>query len=315
MCGNTIVIKHASNVPLAAQTMEQIFIEAGAPEGIYNNLYVPGSKISQYINNPLIKGATLTGSEAAGIDLAEIAGKNIIKSTLELGGSDPFIVMPDSDIDKAVNCAVFGRLWNAGQVCVSPKRIIIPESIAEDFISKAVTLMESIKIGDPTDPQTQLGPLSSEAALEQVLQQVETAVKQGAKLLMGGKRIITPGAFMSPAIITDITKDMDIYSHEIFGPVMMIYVVKDIDEAIAIANDSNYGLGGTVFGEDNDAAVDVARKIETGMVYINHVTGIAAQLPFGGTKRSGYGREQSVDGMYEFVNKKLIRVTTPEADY
>jgi succinate-semialdehyde dehydrogenase/glutarate-semialdehyde dehydrogenase len=315
MAGNTVVLKHASNVPQAAEIMEQIFAEAGAPKGVYTNLFVPGSKVSELIADPRIKGASLTGSEPAGASFASMAGKYLKKSTLELGGSDVFIVMPDADIDKAVKTATAGRLWNAGQVCVSPKRIIVQASVVDQFIEKAKSIFESAVVGDPLDPQTDLAPLSSEKAVEDVMKQVETAVKQGAKLVTGGKRLNRPGAFMEATILTGITKEMNAYSEEIFGPVLVVYSVKDVDEAVELANDTTFGLGGTVFGTDTDKAVEVARRIDTGMVYINHTTGIAPELPFGGTKNSGYGREQSPAGIYEFVNAKLIRVTTPDAAY
>ena len=315
MAGNTVVLKHASNVPQAAEIMEKIFAEAGAPKGVYTNLFVPGSKVSELVADPRIKGAALTGSEPAGSSFASMAGKFVKKSTLELGGSDAFIVMPDADLDKAVETATFGRLWNAGQVCVSPKRIIVLESVAEKFIEKAKAIFENVVVGDPLDPKTQLAPLSSEKAVQDVIKQVDKTVSQGAKLVLGGKRINRPGAFMEPPILTGIKKGMLAYSEEIFGPVLAIYAVKDIDEAVELANDTVFGLGGTVFGTDTDKAVEVARRIDTGMVYINHVTGIAPELPFGGTKKSGYGREQSPAGIYEFVNAKLIRVTTPDAAY
>lgn len=315
MAGNTVLLKHASNVPQAAEMMEQIFAEAGAPKGVYTNLFVPGSKVSELIADPRIKGASLTGSEPAGASFASMAGKYLKKSTLELGGSDVFIVMPDADIDKAVKTATAGRLWNAGQVCVSPKRIIVQASVVDQFIEKAKSIFESAVVGNPLDSKTDLAPLSSEKAVEDVMKQVDVAVKQGAKLVTGGKRLNRPGAFMEATILTGITKEMNAYSEEIFGPVLVVYSVKDVDEAVELANDTTFGLGGTVFGTDTDKAVEVARRIDTGMVYINHTTGIAPELPFGGTKNSGYGREQSPAGIYEFVNAKLIRVTTPDAAY
>ena len=315
MAGNTFLLKHASNVPQCAAAMEKIFTEAGAPKGVYTNLFVPGSKISNLVADPRVKGAALTGSEPAGSSFAAMAGKYVKKSTLELGGSDAFIVLEDADLDKAVHTAAFGRLWNAGQVCVSPKRVIVMESVAEEFIKKAKAIYEKVIIGDPLDPSTQLAPLSSEKAAEDVIAQVEATVKAGAKLVYGGKRLNRSGAFMEPTILTGIKKGMLAYSDEIFGPVLCIYPVKNEDEAIKLANDTKFGLGGTVFGKDTDRAVKVARQIDTGMVYINHVTGIAPELPFGGTKNSGYGREQSPAGIYEFVNAKLIRITTPDAAY
>lgn len=315
MAGNTMVLKHASNVPQCAEIMEKIFTEAGLPKGVYTNLFVPGRKASPLAADPRIKGASLTGSEPAGADLAATAGKNVKKSTLELGGSDAFVVLADADIDLAAQTAAMGRLWNAGQVCVSPKRVIVLESMADQFIAKAKAIYEKIKVGDPLDPSTQLAPLSSEKAVQDVIKQVEKTVSQGATLVYGGKRLQRDGAFMEPTILTDIKPGMVAYTDEIFGPVLSIFKVKDEAAAIALANDSNFGLGGTVFGKDTKHAVEVARQIVTGMVYINHVTGISPELPFGGTKQSGYGREQSELGIYEFVNEKLIRVTTPDAAY
>lgn len=315
MAGNTMVLKHASNVPQCAEVMEQIFLAAGAPEGVYNNLFVPGNEVDVLVAHPLVKGVTLTGSEPAGASLSTAAGKVVKKATLELGGSDPFVVLDDADIDAAVEMAVNGRLWNAGQVCVSPKRVIVPEKLKDVFLLKSKSKLAQVKVGDPLDPATQLAPLSTEKAAQDVVRQVEKAITQGARLVLGGHRLSRPGAFVEPTILTDITPKMDVYHEEVFGPVLMIYGYKSEEEAIRLANATRFGLGGTVFAKDTQRAVAVARQIETGMVYINHVTGIAPELPFGGTKSSGYGREQSRAGIYEFVNPKLIRVTTAQAAY
>ncbi|WVD66990.1 NAD-dependent succinate-semialdehyde dehydrogenase [Orbus sturtevantii] len=315
MAGNTVVLKHASNVPQCADIMEKILREAGAPEGVYTNLFISGSKVSELVTDPRVKGASLTGSKPAGASFASAAASCVKKSTLELGGSDPFIVLADADLDLAVQTAALGRLFNAGQVCVSPKRIIVLQSVADEFIEKAKSLYQNIVVGDPLDPNTQLAPLNSEKAVQKVIKQVELAVTEGAKLVLGGKRLAREGAFMQPTILTDIKPNMKAYSEEIFGPVLCIYVVQSIDEAIKIANATEFGLGGSVFGKDEKEAIRVARQIITGMVYINHTTGIAPELPFGGTKASGYGREQAEAGIHEFVNPKLIRVTTPDAAY
>lgn len=315
MAGNTMVLKHASNVPQCAQIMEDIFEEAGLPDGVYNNIFIPGSQIERLVDNPKIKAVALTGSEAAGGSIASAAGKNVKKSTLELGGSDPFVVLEHADIDKAVETAVNGRMWNAGQVCVSPKRIIVPESKVKEFTEKSKALTIKLKVGNPLEIDTDIAPLSSEKAAQDVAAQIQKAINQGAKLELGGKRIDRPGAFLEPTILTSVTPSMDAYFEEIFGPVLVIYSYKDIDDAIELANATEFGLGGTVFGTDIEKAKAVARKIDTGMVYINHVTGIAPELPFGGTKRSGFGREQSPEAIYEFVNSKLIRVTSPENLY
>lgn len=315
MAGNTMLLKHASNVPQCAQIMEDIFLEAGAPKGVYQNLFIPGSKVGTLVSDPRIKAVTLTGSEPAGASIAAVAGKYVKKSTLELGGSDAFIVLDDADVDKTVEAAVQGRLWNAGQVCVSPKRIIVEKGIADIFLEKVKKRFETLVVGDPLDEKTDLAPLSSEKAVEDVIAQVQKAVDEGAVLLAGGQRLSRPGAFMQPTILTGIEPGNSAYVEEIFGPVFMFYKVENEQQAIDLANATDYGLGGSVFSSNRERAVKVARQIETGMVYINHVTGIAPELPFGGAKNSGYGREQSEAGIYEFVNAKLIRITNTENPY
>ncbi|WP_394678691.1 NAD-dependent succinate-semialdehyde dehydrogenase [uncultured Sphingobacterium sp.] len=315
MAGNTMVLKHASNVPQCAKVMEDIFLEAGLPQGVYNNIFIQGKAVERLVSNPAIKAVTLTGSAPAGASIAGAAGSKLKKSTLELGGSDPFIVLDDADIETAAKTTVYGRMWNAGQVCVSPKRVIVAETIADAFLEKVETLFAGLKIGDPMDESTDVAPLSSEKAANDVISQIDKASAQGATIVTGGKRTQSSGSFVEPTLITGITPDMDAYKEEIFGPVFMMYVYKTIDEAIEIANATEFGLGGSVFGTDIKRAQEVARRIDTGMVYINHVTGIAPELPFGGTKQSGYGREQSPAAIYEFVNAKLIRTTSPDKAY
>lgn len=315
MAGNTILLKHASNVPQCAKAMEDIFKEAGSPKGVYTNLFIPGSKITELVGDKRIKAVTLTGSEPAGASIASAAGKYVKKSTLELGGSDPFVVLDDANLEEAVDAAVYGRMWNAGQVCVSPKRVIVEEAIADEFLERVKSKFAQLKVGDPMDATTDVAPLSSEKAAEDVVKQIETAAHEGAKVEFGGHRVNRPGAFVEPTIITGIKPEMKAYSEEIFGPVFMFYTVKDDQEAIELANATDFGLGGTVFSSNSDRAVKVARGIDTGMVYINHLTAIAPELPFGGTKNSGYGRETSPLGIYEFVNQKLIRVSAPQNTY
>lgn len=308
MIGNTILLKHASNVPQCAQAIENIFKEANAPEGLYTNLFVSGSNVSKIIADKRIQGASLTGSEKAGSSLAETSGKYIKKSVLELGGSDPFIVLEDADIDRATDLAIYGRTVNNGQSCVASKRFIVVKEVADEFLTQFKAKMSALKLGDPMDKETQLGPLSSEDALKTILKQVEKAVSQGAKIETGGKKADLKGNFMQATIISNITSKMDIYKEELFGPVASFYVVKDEDEAIKIANDTEFGLGGSVFSKDIERAKNIANQIDSGMVYINHPTKSSTDMPFGGTKRSGYGRELSALGIDEFVNKKLIRV-------
>lgn len=309
MAGNVIAIKHASNVPQCAKAIEDLFLEAGAEKGIYSNLFLSSKKIAKMAEDPRIAGMSLTGSEGAGSSLAEAAGKNLKKSVLELGGSDAFIVLEDADLEKAIENAVTGRFGNMGQACTSSKRIIVVDKIADEFLEKFKEKLVGLKVGDPMDESTEVGPLSSEEAAEKIEKQVDETVKAGAKVVIGGKRIDREGAFFEPTILTDIKKGMTAYHEEIFGPVASFYRVKDENEAIALANDSNFGLGGSVFSKDIERAINVASQIETGMVFINEHTASRPDLPFGGTKRSGYGRELSELGIEEFLNKKLIRIS------
>ncbi len=309
MVGNTILLKHASNVPQCAIAIEKIFIEAGAPKGLYTNLLITGDKISALIDDDRIKGASLTGSEGAGAKLAEQAGKNLKKSVLELGGNDVFIVLEDADMDKTVDWAVVGRINNNGQCCVASKRFIVVDEVADEFLEKFKAKLSTLKVGNPMDADTQLGPLSSEEAAQNLKKQIDKSVKEGAKIVLGGKRIEGKGAFIEATILTDLKPGMTAYHEELFGPVASFYRVKNEDEAIKLANDSQYGLGGSIFSKDIERAKRLADKIDTGMVFINHPTWTKTNLPFGGTKRSGYGRELSNLGIEEFVNKKLIRVS------
>jgi succinate-semialdehyde dehydrogenase/glutarate-semialdehyde dehydrogenase len=309
MVGNTILLKHASMVPQCAIAIEDLFKEAQAPAGLYTNLLLSGRKASMLVSDKRIKGVSLTGSEAAGASLASEAGKNLKKSVLELGGNDAFIVLEDADIDKTVDWAVVGRMNNNGQSCIASKRIIAVESIADEFIEKFTAKLAKLKVGDPMDPNTELGPLSSEEALLHLLDQVERSVAAGATVLIGGKRVDGPGAFMEPTILTDLNPEIPAYHEELFGPVSSFYRVKDEDAAIALANDSDFGLGGSIFTKDIERGKRIADQIDSGMVFINHPTWTQTDLPFGGTKRSGYGRELSEIGIHEFVNKKLIRVS------
>jgi len=307
MIGNVVLVKHASNVPQCAQAIEDIFKEAGAPKGLYTNLFISGSHVSAYIADERIKGVSLTGSELAGASLAAAAGKALKKSVLELGGSDAFIVLEDADIDQAVAWAVIGRMNNTGQCCVAAKRFIVVDAIADEFLNKFKAKLTGLKVGDPMDSDTQLGPLSSEGAAVQLADQVQRSVDAGAKVILGGKRIDRPGAFIEATILTDIKPGMAAYHEELFGPVASFYRVKDEAAAVKLANDSPFGLGGSVFTADKKRGENVAALIDTGMVFINHPTWTQPDLPFGGTKRSGYGRELSSLGVEEFVNKKLIR--------
>ena len=309
MIGNTVLVKHPMNVPQCAMAIEEIFTEAGAPLGLYTNLLISHKQAEKLIGDKRIRGLSLTGSEVAGAIVAAEAGKHVKKSVLELGGSDAFIILEDADIDKAVEWAVVGRINNNGQCCVASKRFIAVESIADAFLEKFASKMAAVVVGDPMEDTTHLGPLCTEAAAVKIADQVKRAVDGGAKILMGGKRVNREGAFMEATILTDIKPENPVYYEEFFGPVALFFKVKDEAAAIALANDSPYGLGGSVFTQDIERGKRVANQIDTGMVFINHPTWTQADLPFGGTKGSGYGREMAQLGLDEFVNKKLIRVS------
>ncbi len=310
MAGNVVMVKHSGTVPQCAIAFEKLWTEAGAPEGAYTNLLISHDQVLAVIDDPRIRGVALTGGVAAARGVAERAGKNVKKSTMELGGSDAFIVLEDADLDKTLTWAVWAKMNNMGQCCIAAKRFIIVEALADRFLAKFKAAMEALTPGDPMDKHTTLGPLSTEAALVQLLKQVDEAVAHGATLVLGGKRMDRPGSFMQPTILTDISHDNPAYREEFFGPVALFFRVKDEDAAIALANDSDYGLGGSVFTQDIERGKRVASRIETGMVFINHPTWTASDLPFGGIKNSGYGRELSSHGIHEFVNKKLVRVAS-----
>ena len=313
MAGNTLVVKHAGNVPQCAIAFEKLLLDAGAPVGLYTNLRVSHEQSDKIIDDPRIKGVALTGSEAAGRSIAARAGQNLKKSTMELGGSDAFIVLDDADLAHTIPWAVWGRVYNAGQTCCGAKRFIVLESVADEFLAGLKTALERLKPGNPMDASTTLGPLSSEAALLLLLKQVDAAVAAGATLLLGGKRMPGPGAFMQPTILCDIAPGNPAYREEFFGPVVSFFRVPDEDAAIALANDSDFGLGGSVWTKDEARGLRVASRVDTGMMFINNLNGSDPELPFGGIKASGYGRELGAMGIHEFVNKKLVRTAQMKA--
>jgi succinate-semialdehyde dehydrogenase / glutarate-semialdehyde dehydrogenase len=307
MAGNVVMVKHASNVPQCAQAFEQVLKDAGAPLGAYTNLFVSKEQIAALIADPRIRAVALTGSEAAGAVVATLAAKHLKKSTLELGGSDAFIVLEDADLDRAVKHAVAGRMGNSGQACTASKRMIVVDAVADKFLEKFSAAMSRFEAGDPMTEATTLAPLSSAQALDTLIDQVDAAVQHGARILLGGKRWPDlPGAFMQPTILTDIDAHNPAYKEEFFGPVALFFRVADEAAAVLLANDSNFGLGGSVFTQDAERGKQVARQIDTGMVFINSAAISTPELPFGGVKNSGYGRELSSAGIQEFVNKKLI---------
>ena len=309
MAGNVVMVKHASNVPQCALAFEQLMHDAGLPAGGYTNLFISKDQVSAVIDDKRVRGVALTGSEAAGAVVAARAGQNLKKSTMELGGSDAFIVLEDADMALAVKQAVSGRMGNAGQACTASKRFIVLDAVADVFLEQFKAAMAGFKPGDPMAKETTLAPLSSADALDKLEKQVQTAVQNGAKLLLGGKRVAnTAGNFMEPTILTDIAEANPMFSEEFFGPVAMFFRVADEAAAVALANNSPFGLGGSVFTQDEERGRRVARRIDTGMVFVNSAAVSLPDLPFGGVKNSGYGRELSAAGIHEFVNKKLIRV-------
>jgi succinate-semialdehyde dehydrogenase/glutarate-semialdehyde dehydrogenase len=307
MAGNVVMVKHAGCVPQCAITFENLWLEAGAPAGAYTNLLISHDQVNRVIDDPQIKGVALTGGVEAARSIAARAGQNLKKSTMELGGSDAFIVLDDADLDKTVKWAVWAKMNNTGQCCVAAKRLIVVEELADRFLDKFQTALAALKLGDPMDKATTLGPLSTEAALLQLLDQVERAVAKGATVVIGGKRIDRPGSFMQPTILTNIKPGNPAFREEFFGPVALFFRVKNEDEAVTLANDSDFGLGGSVFTKDVARGKRVASRVDTGMMFVNHPTWTTPDLPFGGIKNSGYGRELSSMGIQEFVNKKLVR--------
>jgi succinate-semialdehyde dehydrogenase/glutarate-semialdehyde dehydrogenase len=308
MSGNTMLVKHAPGVPQCALGFQQVLQEAGIPKGVYINLFLTNDQAGSLIDDPRVRGVALTGSERAGEVLAARAGKNLKRSTMELGGSDAFIVLEDADLDHTVAMAVLGRFGNCGQTCVGAKRFIVVDAVLDKFLPRFIAAASELKLGDPFDETVALGPLSSDAALQLILRQIKEATDYGAQILLGGRRVGEVGAFLEPTLLTNVRPDNPAYKQEFFGPVAMVFPAKDEDEAIAIANDSAFGLGGSIYTVDIERATQVASRIESGMVFINYPDVSAPDLPFGGIKRSGYGKELSMLGLKEFVNTKMILV-------
>jgi succinate-semialdehyde dehydrogenase / glutarate-semialdehyde dehydrogenase len=306
--GNTILLKHASICPRSAAAIEEILHDAGVPEDAYVNVFASSSQVPWMLADPRIQGVSLTGSESAGISVAAEAGRNLKKSVLELGGSDPLIVLDTDDLAETVRVTATARMRNCGQSCNAPKRMIVLADLYDDFVDLLTKRVSEYYVpGDPADPATKLPPMASTAAADEVAAQVDTAVRQGATLRTGGHRIDRPGAYFEATVLTGLTPEMDAYYDEIFGPVVLVFRAETDDEAVAIANDTPFGLGASVFGTDRDRLRRVAEQIDAGMVYLNSAGGSQADLPFGGIKRSGIGRELGPLGIEEFMNKKTIR--------
>jgi len=306
MAGNAGVLKHASNVPGCALAIEEVFVQAGFPRNLFRTLLISAGKVENVIKNDLVKAVTLTGSEPAGMQVASLAGEMLKKTVLELGGSDPFIVLEDADIESCVSNSVIARMLNAGQSCIAAKRFIVVEAILEQFEQEHAKQMQELKIGDPLADDTQVGAMARMDLLEELDQQVQQSIKLGARLLCGGKKADRPGVFYLPTVLADVKKGMPVYEQETFGPVSAIIPVEDANDAIKVANDSMFGLGGSIWSKDIKKAESIARQIETGSVFINSFTKSDPRLPFGGIKKSGYGRELSHYGIKEFVNIKTI---------
>ena len=306
--GNPVLAKHASIVPQAAAAFEELVTAAGAPKGAWTNLFASSAQIGELIKDDRVQGVALTGSEKAGSAVASQAGKYLKKTVMELGGADVFIVLDDANLDKAVREAAAGRLIGAGQVCNGAKRFLVHEKVAQRFLKDFTTVFANTKVGDPMDESVGMGPLCSVSARDDIAAQVQRAVKAGATLHLGGAPIEGPGAFFQPTILTNITRDNPAYFEEFFGPVAQVYVVRSDDEIVDLANDSNFGLSGVIFTTNVERAKAMASHIETGSVWINTHSSTSPELPFGGIKRSGYGRELSEFGIKEFVNQKLVLV-------
>jgi succinate-semialdehyde dehydrogenase / glutarate-semialdehyde dehydrogenase len=306
MAGNVGLLKHASNVPQCALAIERIFLEAGFPAGAFQTLLIGSQQVDAILNDPRVVAATLTGSEQAGIEVGIAAAKRIKKVVLELGGSDPFIVMPSANLDAAVATAVEARVINNGQSCIAAKRFIVHESIAADFEKKFVDRMKNLRIGDPFDEKTELGPLATADAIKSLDADVQKTVKAGAKLLTGGHKLDLPGNYYAPTVLTDIPKESPAYREEFFGPVASLFRVKDIDDAIALANDSRFGLGASAWTTDDRERERFINELESGMVFINKMVASDPRIPFGGVKSSGHGRELAANGIREFMNIKTV---------
>jgi len=312
MIGNTIVLKHAPQCPESALAMEQIFRDAGLPADAYINVFATNEQVATMIADPRIAGVSVTGSERAGSAVAAAAGQNLKKIVLELGGSDPFIVLDSADLPGVAQAAAAARMENGGQACNASKRMIVADGVYDEFIREFTKAMAAQVTGDPTDPGVNYGPLSSERAAQILMEQIDDAVSKGAVVHTGGHRVDRPGAFVEPTVLSGVTPQMRAFSEELFGPAAVVYRVPDADSAVELANSSAYGLGGAVFSSDKGLALDVADRLDVGMVWINQAEGGGPELPFGGTKRSGVGRELGPLGIDEFVNKKLIHTAPGE---
>jgi succinate-semialdehyde dehydrogenase/glutarate-semialdehyde dehydrogenase len=306
--GNVSILKHSNVVPMCALALEEVFREAGYPEDVFRTVLTDHKMVEALIKSDYVQGVSITGSVGAGTRIAELAGSNLKKTVLELGGSDPFIVLGDADPSFTCRNAVKGRTVNSGQSCIAAKRFIVVESIVDEFTKKFVEMNRVLKVGDPLDPETEIGPMASRQQIEQLETQVQDAIGKGAEILVGGERVGGKGLFFQPTVLSKVDRSMKVVSEEVFGPVSPIIVVKDAEDAVKVANDTEFGLGASVWGEDEKSAVEVARRLEAGAVFVNGVVKSDPRMPFGGVKKSGIGRELSHYGLKEFVNVKTINI-------
>src|SRR5436189_5921477 len=309
MAGNVGLLKHASNVPQCVLAIEEIFCRAGFDDGVFQTLLIEPDQVEKVIVDPRVKAVTLTGSEKAGSAVASTAGREIKEAVLGLGGSDAFIVMPSADFGRALSTAVKARTINTGQSCIAAKRFIIADVIYDEFLKQFVERMRALKVGDPMDPETELGPLATEQILQGVDDQVQKTIAQGAKLLTGGNRIHGPGFFYEPTVLVDVPKESPAYREEVFGPVAAVFRVGDADAALELANDTTFGLGSSAWTQDRKEQKLFATELDSGMVFVNAMVASDPRLPFGGVKRSGFGRELGAAGIREFTNTKTIWIS------
>lgn len=308
MLGNTVIVKHARNCPQIALAIQKVLGDAGLPEATYINAFASSSQVATMIADPRVRGVSLTGSEQAGAAVGEVAGKHMKKFVLELGGSDPLIVLEDADVAAAVDAAVAGRMINAGQVCTASKRIIVLDQVYDEFLAKFTEAMSQYTAGDPADPATRLGPLSSESTVRELAAQVDDAIEKGATLLTGGHMVEGPGTYYPATVLADVTPAMRAYAEELFGPAAVVHRAESVEHAVSLANDSAFGLASSIFSADEQRAMSLGDELEVGMVWINSISRSAPDLPFGGVKSSGVGRELGRYGFNEFSNKKLVRI-------
>jgi succinate-semialdehyde dehydrogenase/glutarate-semialdehyde dehydrogenase len=308
VAGNVGLLKHASNVPQCALALEKLFLDAGAPRGVFQTLLIGSEAVGDIVADHRIAGVTLTGSEGAGSHVAQRAGEHLKKTVLELGGSDPFIVMPSANLDKAVETAVRARTINNGQSCIAAKRFIVHDAIADAFEHRFVRAMQALEVGDPMKATTQIGPLAGKQLVDDLERQVNESVKRGARVLTGGKRRPGAGFFFEPTVLAKIPEDSPAYRDELFGPVASVFRARDASDAVRIANDTRYGLGSAVWTSDSKEAKYFARELQAGTVFVNGMVASDPRFPFGGVKSSGFGRELSTYGLCEFVNIKTVRI-------